>query len=93
MKKEPRYVYDNHGTKTEIIPGLKEGDILICHTTQRSSSGLGLWSQERYDSFEKGKEYPVHHITNWDGVMVAYVVDEDSCCTWATPGTFKLKKK
>ena len=85
-----RFIFDNHGTKREIIAGLKPGDKLLCHTTERSSSGLGLWSTERCDSFEKGKEYKVHSLFNWDGVMVAYVLDEDSCLGWATPQTFKL---
>jgi hypothetical protein len=82
-------ITDNLGARREVILGLKEGDKLFCYKTQRSNSGIGLWSQEKYDSFEEGKTYTVHHLTNWDGLMVAYVVDEDSCLAWATPETFK----
>jgi len=83
-------IYDNHGQKTEVIAGLKAGDKLLCIQTERSTSGIGLWSTTRYDSFEKGKTYEVHHLYNWDGVMVAYVMDEDATLTWARPETFSL---
>ncbi len=86
-------VVDNNGQRKEIITGLKAGDVLVCHKTQRSTTGIGLWSSEKYDSFEEGKEYTVDHTFNWDyGIMVAYVRDEDGCLTWATPETFKLKQ-
>ena len=83
-------VYGNDGSKQTVITGLKKGDKLLCIKTERSSSGIGLWSIEHYDSFEKGKVYKVHHTTNLDGVIVAYVLDEDATLTWAKPETFKL---
>lgn len=83
------FVFDNNGVKTEVITGLKVGDKLLCVKTERSSSGVGLWSTERYDSFEKDKIYKVHSLYNWDGITVAYVLDEDATSTWAKPETFK----
>jgi hypothetical protein len=80
---------NDHGIY-EVIVGLKKGDKLFCHKTERSTTGMGLWSTELYDSFEKGKIYKVHHLYNWDGVMVAYVLDEDGCAAWAKPETFRL---
>jgi hypothetical protein len=83
----------NEGGLYKVITGLKEGGELLCIKTQRSTSGLGFWSTEKYDAFEEGKIYKVHHITNWSGVMVAYVLDEDATLTWVTPETFKLNNK
>lgn len=82
------FVIDNHGNSVEVIVDLKKGDKLFCHTTQRSTSGVGFWSTDLYDSFEKGKTYQVYGLYNWHGVNVAYVLDEDATCCWAMPGTF-----
>lgn len=83
-------IHGNDGLKYEVITGLNKGDKLLCIKTKRSTSGIGLWSTEKYDSFEKGKTYVVDHIFNWSGVLVAYVLDEDATLEWAKPETFQL---
>lgn len=82
-------VRDNSGDVRKVLSGLKAGDKLLCIKTQRSTCGLGLFSTITYNAFEEGKVYKVDHLYNWNGVMVAYVVDEDGCSCWATPETFK----
>lgn len=73
------FIRDNSGERQEVITGLKVGDKLFCHSTERSKSGIGLWSDQRYDSFIQGKEYKVDALYNWNGVLVAYAIDEDGC--------------
>ena len=86
---ETCFIRDNLGEKQEVITGLKVGDELFCHSTERSKTGVGLWSTERYDSFIQGKTYKVNSLYRWDGILVAYVTDEDGCSCWAKPKTFK----
>ena len=88
--KRTRTITGNTGIVTEVLVGLKEGQSLLCIKDELSESGLGLWSSQKYNSFEKGKIYKVDHLFNWDGVMVAYVLDEDGCLTWAKPETFDI---
>jgi hypothetical protein len=90
---EIQTVIGNDGSKNEIIANLNKGDKLLCIKSQRSNSGIGYFSTERYDAFEKGKIYEVDYTTNWDGIKVAYVLDEDATCTWARPETFELINK
>jgi hypothetical protein len=78
-------VRGNDNILYDVIANLNTGDKLLCIKTKRSSSGIGMFSTERYDAYEKGKTYEVDHTTYWDGVKVAYVLDEDATCAWATP--------
>lgn len=88
------FIYDNHGQKTEIIKGLSEGDALIAISTYKSKGDIGMSGLTfDYEAFIVGKEYKVGHMSSWDGVRVAYVVDEDGTSTWATPQLFMLKEE
>lgn len=83
-------IRDNSGELREVITGLKKGEELLCKKTQRSTCGMGQWSQERYDSFVEGRIYKVDHLYNWHGVLVAYALDEDATCCIVTPQTFVI---
>lgn len=85
-----KIIKDNNGREVEVIVGLTIGRRLRCRQTQRSTSGVGLWSTELYDAFEVGKVYKVSSIGEWGSVEVPRVIDEDGCSCWLTPETFEL---
>lgn len=84
------FIYDNGGNKREVILNLKKGDILIAVGTKECKGDIGSSGMVfSYSAFVIGKVYKVNHTTNWDGVIIGYVNDEDSTCHFATTQLFK----
>lgn len=88
---QKKIIHGNTGVACEVWVGLTAGDILICVKGERGLCDDGninvLWEG---DLLVKDKLYVVHHITNWGGVHVAYVMNDDGALTWATTEHFKL---
>jgi hypothetical protein len=86
-----KLVTGNGGSQKECWVGLEKGDKLLCVKTERGLLDVGMSGMTvAYDCFVKGKEYEVDHLYNWHGTTIAYVLDEDNCCSWATTELFEL---
>jgi len=85
------FIYNNADERVEVISGLKKGDKLIAIGSVQSKGDIGMSGMTfNYEAFIVGKTYFVDHLTNWDGIMVAYVADEDNTLHFATPKLFEL---
>lgn len=83
-------IYDNHGTAVEVWADCRIGDKFECLVSRKGLEDGGDFTFVfEVDQQIKGKVYKIESISNWNGVKVPRIIDDNGCSSWLPTNEFK----